>query len=210
MRPSYGLIAVGCVLLSGLVGCNLGEGDTTATSAASQSIGSGIGTVAVIDLNTVARRLGFDKQLTAAVQQRETSLNQQLATVKTSYEKQIAEQQRRFGAAPAPQQAQVLADMQKQAGVGLNQARQKAKQDLASHSTQLAEQFRDQVRPIAREIAREKGLSVIVTKNDSVLFDYDAAVDITDAVVQRIQTQPPSLAPGTSDHTAQRPAASPF
>lgn len=210
MRPSFGLIAVGCMLLGSFVGCNFGDGDATATSAASRSNGTGIGAVAVIDLNTVARRLGFDKQLVAAVQQRETSLNQQLATVKASYEQQIGERQRGFGSTPTPQQAQWLADMQKQAGAGLNHVRQKAKQDLTSHGAQLAQQFRDQVRPIAREVAREKGLSVIVTKNDSILFDYDAAVDITDAVVQRIQTQQPSLTPAASEHTAQRPAASPF
>ena len=142
--------------------------------------------VAVIDLDAVARRLGFDKQMANAIRQRNASTNQQYATVKASYEKQIVEQQQAFGTTPQREQIQLLANMKKQADTNLNQARRQAKRDLVNHGAQLTQYFREQVKPIAREVANEKGFSVIVTKNDRVIFHHESSADITEAVIERM------------------------
>jgi len=61
---------------------------------------------------------------------------------------------------------------------------------------QLVNQFRDRIKPAARRVAQERGLSVIVTKNDGFVFDYVSTADITDAVVDELlATAPATTAP---------------
>ena len=77
--------------------------------------------------------------------------------------------------------------MGRQASANLNQVQQKAKNDLSQHGAQLVQQFRDEVKPIARQVASEKGLSIIVTRNETVVFDFTSAVDITEDVVRKMR-----------------------
>ena len=56
------------------------------------------------------------------------------------------------------------------------------------------------VQMIAQEVAKEKGLNVVITKNDT-LFSYESAVDITDEVAKRMRKT-------AGTRTAQQPAAS--
>jgi Skp family chaperone for outer membrane proteins len=65
----------------------------------------------------------------------------------------------------------------------LTKVKQQAQQDLQKHRAELVAQFRDEIRPIARRVAQSRGLSVIVTKNDSVLYDFAPSADITEAVL---------------------------
>ncbi len=204
MRLALSLIVVGCMFLGCAAGCTSKNDTSAGTPAPGMNSGPGIGAVAVIDLNAIARRLGFDKQMAGAIKQRETSLNQQLVTTKASYEKQLVEKQRGFGPTPTREQAQLLVNMQQQAEASLSQVRQQARNDLTNHTAQLAQHFRGEVRPIAREVAREKGLSVVVTKNDSVLLDYDTAVDITEAVIERVLARQLGPAAAPAERTANR------
>jgi Skp family chaperone for outer membrane proteins len=194
-------MAIGCMLLGCAAGCTFQNDPFSGTPEPE----NGIGTVAVIDLDAVARRLGYDKQMASSIKQRETSLNQQLVTVKTSYEQQINDKQKEFGPNPSREQNQVLTSMQKQADAGLVQVRRQAQKNLSNHSTQLIQRFRSEVRPIAWEAAHQRGLSVIVTKNDSVLFDYDTSVDITETVIERMLARQSGGVAAPADRTANRP-----
>jgi Skp family chaperone for outer membrane proteins len=80
--------------------------------------------------------------------------------------------------------------MGRQATASLNQVQQKAKSDLNQHRVQIVQQFRDEIKPIARQVASEKGLSIIVTRNETVVFDFTSAVDITEDVVRKMQERP--------------------
>ena len=177
-------------LMVALVSSGCGSKVDPSTSGKKEpASGHAVGAVAIIDLDVIAKQLGSDKEMSVSIQQREASLNQQLAAVRDSYNKQISEKQGEFGANPTPEQAQHLADMQRQVNANLNQVLQRAKNDLNQHSARVIQHFRNEIKPVAREVATEKGLSIIVTKNDSVIFDYDRAVDITDEVVRRMLAQ---------------------
>lgn len=165
----------------------------------------------MLDLDTVAKRFGCDKQMTSAIHEREASLNQQLTAIKASYAKQIEEKKKEFGENPTPEQEKILAEINRQALVSLGKVQQQAKVNLNQHGSLLIQGFRRQLQPIAREVAREKGLSIIVTKNDSVIFDYDTGVDITEGVIAKLQIlqekhqqQSPAEAPA-----AEQPAETP-
>jgi Skp family chaperone for outer membrane proteins len=193
MRAWMGPLAVGCVLAACSVGCNRPEGSASA-SRQTQNV---LGAVAVLDLDALAQKLGRDKAMSQAIQQHQAALNEQLNNIKVSYEKEISEKQNQFGQSLSPEQSQLLTTLGRQAGANLNQAQQKAKSDLSQHAAQLVQQFRDEVKPIAHQIAAEKGISIIVTRNDTVVFDFTSAVDITEDVVRKMQQR-------TAPSTAQK------
>lgn len=145
------------------------------------------GGVAVIDLDAVAAQLGRDQQMLASINQQQAALQQQLTEAARAYKQQIAERRQAAAAQQAPQGV-TLAAFEQSAQARLDQAKQQAEQNLAAHQADLIRQFRDQIRPAVRRVARARGLSVVVTRNDSVLYDFTDAVDITDAVVAELQT----------------------
>lgn len=174
----------GCLFLTLglLVGCQQQTGEQL-TEKQSSSEGT-TGSVAVIDLDRVAQELGQDKRISQTLTARQANLQQQLKQLAQGYQQQITQKQQ---AKAASQEGAVqLASFQREANAKLNEARQQVLRDLASQRSQLIANFREQIKPYAREAARARGLTVIVTNNDSVIYDYVASVDITDDVVKAI------------------------
>lgn len=167
-------LAVVCLGLGVEAGCNRSAsvGDTQASGA-----------VAVIDLDAIAQRLGSDKQIVEAITKRQTSLSQQLVDLAKSYNEQIAEKQKTLAETSQDQSEVTVASWQKQANANLTKVKRQAEADLQRHQAQLVAQFREQIKPTARRVAQKRGLSVIVTKNDNVLYDFSPKADITDEVI---------------------------
>lgn len=182
--PLSAAVASAAIALSALTGCNQQAAPPTAgTQAAPRGL-------AVIDLDAVASGLGSDKQILRAIQQRQTLLNEKLTELANAYIEQL-EQHSKGPKAEATSEVQ-LAQYQQQANQSLGDARRKAQQDLSRHRSRMVQQFREAVRPIAREVATERGYAVIVTKQDSLLFDYTPEADITQAVLARLRKPAPT------------------
>jgi Skp family chaperone for outer membrane proteins len=167
------------------------------------------GAVAVIDLDAIASRLGSDKQIVDSIAQRQTSLSQQLVDLAKSYNQQIEEKKKTLAEAP-PEQADVtVASWQKQANANLNKVKQQAEADLKKHQATLVAQFREQIKPVARRVAQKRGLSVIVTKNDNVLYDVAPGADITDEVIADLIAASPAASAAAAKplQAAAAPAA---
>jgi len=189
------LATLGLVLVATL-GCDkLGGGKTTASH----------GNVAIIDLDAIARATGYGTQMTAAIQQQKTSLEKQLGVIQASFNEDLTKKKNELGASPTQEQTQQLAQQQRAAVVKLNQEQRNASRLLSQYSTQLIQQFRNAVKPVARTVAAEQGLSVILTKYDALVFDYDTAVDITDAVIERMRTEQPIAAAGPQENREPAP-----
>jgi Skp family chaperone for outer membrane proteins len=164
------------------------------------------GAVAVIDLDEVARRVGSDKRIADSITARQNALRQKLVELARSYNQQIDERRKSLPANEAGDGGVTLAAWQQQANASLNQVKQQAEQELANHRGRLVDEFRTQVKPAARRVAQRRGLSMIVTKNDSFVFDYASACDITNEVADELlagaeapaQATTASLTPGTT------------
>jgi len=199
-------------MLSGLllcVGCSEGKiAEPQAGVAADKKSPITIGNVAVIDLDRVAHLLGQDKRITQALTAQQTKFQQQLRQLAESYREQLSKQNQSADAVPAGQGAASgavqLASYQAQANTKLNQAQQQAGQKLALRKSELIKQFRDSIKPYAREAARKRGLSVIMTHNDSVIYDYAASVDITQDVVDSIARHQQTARKLSAAETQQR------
>ena len=163
-----------CVVVASMIGC--GPDGSLGTSS------RGSGAVAVIDLDAVAKELGRDRQIEEALKQREASLANQLTTMNANYQQQIDEKARAMGAANHPQ----VTTMKQTASQNLVKAKQQAQDNFEQYKQELVGRFREEVRPVAGNVAESRGLTVTVTKNDTV-YDFSPGVDITAEVIQRLR-----------------------
>jgi Skp family chaperone for outer membrane proteins len=177
MRAYFYFTAASLSVLA-LAGCNRHAGSTPTTA---------VGAVAVIDLDEIARRLGSDKQIVNSISQRQNSLSQQLVDLSKSYSQQIEEQKKKLAESGDAKGGVTLANWQHQANAKLNEVKQQAELQLQQHRATLVAKFREEIKQEARRVAQSRGLSVIVTKNDNVLYDFSPAADITDAVIAELQ-----------------------
>lgn len=189
---SCSLNAIACVAMVSLGGCG-GQSKHGEKPV--------LGMVAVIDLDAVAERLGADKTIAKSITRRQSSHNVKLANFAESLKTQLSERQQALSDTATRQEKVALATWQQQANNNLSQAKRQVETDLMKHRTELVSQFRADIKPIARKIAGSRGLSLIVTKNDSVVYDYTDSVDITGAVVQELLSQRSRIPPAVPQST---------
>ena len=214
MRQSC--IALG---LAGLVGLLAGCGGQTGAQSpeGGSSAKTNMGGVAVIDLDEIAKRLGRDAEMAGSITTRESDLNEKLGVLQTSLRREYDDEERRLAGAPIDEQTTTLQKLQTDHQTRLVQAQRQAQQDFAVYKARVVNGFRDEMKPVARRIAAEKGLGVVVTKNETVLFTYDDAVDITDEVAAELlsrrgsassgdgNSQPSDETPPPPSRTARKP-----
>lgn len=138
------------------------------------------GKIAVVDLDEIARQMGRDEKLRTALRQKEAELNRRLADLQRSLN---AQYQQQYGFQSAESRNRMNAQ--------LGQAQADARKELAEYKQSLIAEFRSEVAPIAREIAAERGLGVVVPKNDNFLLTFEPGVDITPQVAERLKGSAP-------------------
>ena len=139
------------------------------------------GPVAVVDLDTVAQKLGKDKQILQMIEQRQGSLNEQLASTQNSLIQQLNQKKSEFGEL-SEEETQQLAQLQSKANTILATTRTQAQSNLTSFQQEVVDRFRAETKTIVMELAAKKGCRVVLSKNDSVVFGFDSTVDLTDEV----------------------------
>ena len=176
-----------CAALATGVGCGLQSSTPQANSVSTSEVALDDlevdGRVAVIDLDVVATRLGRDVEILNSIKSRQSTLAEQLQAIKTDYENQIVEKQQEIGGSPTTEESQALVGMRNDALQKLAAVQTQARDNLSQHSSQVISQFREQVKAVARQVASERGLDVVLTRNDSVVFSYEPNVDITEDVI---------------------------
>ncbi|MFG0334925.1 MAG: OmpH family outer membrane protein [Maioricimonas sp. JB049] len=189
MRLPAKLVLLGVMSMSA-VGCGMG-GDTTAQ----QQDAPATGRVAVINLDLIAEKLDRDEAMAESLKSAAASLQEQLKTLQASYQSkldQAVQQVSHEAPAEGDSEKQQVALLGRQLNVQLGEAKRQAQVQLTNHRQQLVAQFRAEVKPVAEQVARDRGLDIVITKNDTVVFAFASAVDITDDVVKALQAKAPA------------------
>lgn len=185
-----------CVCLT-VVGCN-------------RNANSENGPVAVVDLDAVAKKLGKDKQILQMIEQRQVSLNEQVIAAQQSLIQQLNQKKLEFGEV-SDEEAKELSQLQTKANTILASTRTQAQSNLTNFQLDVVNRFRAEVKPIALELATRKGCRVVLSKNDSVVFAFDEAIDLTDEVTAVMQSKPDSTSsafrPGANESSAKQASA---
>ncbi len=174
-------VACGVATLFG--GC----GQTGAGSGGGAASPAQSGKVAIVDLDEIARRIGRANEMDAAVVEKQGEINAELGNLQAGYVKQFEAQREKVGEGATDEEQQKLATYGAELDQKFNMARQQRSGELAKYRQSLIQQFRDDVKPIAQSIAAERGMTIVVTKNDTVIYAYEQDCDITDAVASKMQ-----------------------
>lgn len=166
------------------VGCGSQFGGASASSSK--------GGLAVIDLDVVAKSIGRTQEMNDALNVRKSALDQALARGQADLKRQLTEKKDEFGETPTEEQKTQLAQMDRNAGAQLVQATRKAQAQLEAERQKMIADFRAEVRPIAQQVASERGLGVVIPKNEGFLLSVDPGVDITADVVKAYGSKKPA------------------
>jgi Skp family chaperone for outer membrane proteins len=170
-----------------------------------------IGSVAVVDVDAVAKQLGVDAAVERQVKDAETSLNAQLGSFQGALRKQyedkskelLAPQDNRAVPAADPAAAkQQLVEIEKKLNQRLLQAQQTARNQFNAYRGNLLQSFRAEVVPVAKKIAKQHGCGIVLTKNEAVLLAFDESHDITSAVVKELRKTQPAAAVAHSEQAS--------
>lgn len=202
VKGSLWAVVTAGVLMS--VGCGFQPGN-------SQTASSVKGGLAVIDLDLVAKSIGRTQEINESWQVRKNALDQALQKLQVSFNEQITAKKQEFGEAATEEQQKQLVAMQRDAANKLVQASRKAQADLDQYRSQMVTTFRSEVRPFAQQVAAEKGLGVVIPKNEGFLLSIDPGVDITADVISAYAAKKPAptAAGAAPAATAAAPAAAP-
>lgn len=188
-------------ILGGLLVLASGCGKQLQELPAANATAKPIGGVGVVDLDVVAKRIGKDIEMKGLVDERITSLNNKLTTLRDSLNRLYDDKRDRFGDDPTEEQLKELQATQRKMDSQLLEVKQKAEVELSNYRQALVDQFREQAKPVLREVAAARGLSIVIPKNNALLLSIDPAAEITDEVAARM--------PSTASGDAAEPAPAP-
>ncbi len=173
----------------GLTGCNESGSHTHDTAPEHSHDGAGSNTIAVLDVNIVSQALGFDKQLTAKMQEINNQLLAELGQIQQDLKNQLDAKRLEVGENPTEEQEAELAAFEANLNRDFIAQQNRARQGFAQIQQQFRTKFyQDLVRPVASEIAEAEGFSVVIFSNTNVVYNIEE-VDITDEVIGKLRAK---------------------
>ncbi len=204
------------VSLALMTGCDGGAASNKGVDA-NQAKAAGGGGVATIDLDKIAKGMGWFDDMQRKVGAAEQELALKVDSLRTELETRLRDEQRRMGDKPTQEQQDRLAAMQLVAQRQLQEAQAQSQLQAQQTRQQVISQYRDLVRPVARRVAEQKGFTVIVLPTDAIFWS-DPATDLTDTVMDELQrtgvklsseTQPDAVIGINSQPTPQTTPSTP-
>jgi len=143
---------------------------------------SQVGTVAIVDLDAVAKGLGEDLELGKAIVAKRKELAAELTVLRRKLDQEYKTMKEKLGEDPNEEQTKKLRSLKQKHAAIIRNAQLEAEYKASAHNNKLIGRYRAKARPVAKRVASRMGFAIVMLKNDSLL-SYDDAVDITNEVV---------------------------
>ena len=145
------------------------------------------GRVAVIDLDEIASVIGRDKVIAERVQSFTREQEAKLTKLRDDLRINIAEEQKKLGKEAAESEQEKLNQLAQNSEIHLRQEIAKVEEVAGQLRINLVMDFKKEVQPVARRVAAQRGMSVVMIKQNSMLYispDSDITNDVIDALQQ--------------------------
>jgi Skp family chaperone for outer membrane proteins len=171
-------LALGCLEL-----CGCGRQSTPTTTS---------GGVGVVELDAVAKAIGRDTQMQQSAGRKVAELTREITELQAAMNRRLAQENEQLeeeteGGKPAANAQKELLQTRAKMVQKLREKKAEADRLLAQHRARLIAEFREETRPVLREIADQRGLSIVIPKNEVLLLTVNPAVDLTEAVVAKLK-----------------------
>ena len=156
-----------------------------------EAVAEAVVNTVVVDLNAVSKATGQADVIESKMKVVNADLTLQLGDIVTSFNKQLADQKKKFGVDISVEEQQKLQEMLIKANQLLAQKQTEANLKAQQHKEGLINAWRGKIQPIVKQIADKKGATVVLVQNASVMW-FDSAIDITDEVIAVLREKPVS------------------
>jgi Skp family chaperone for outer membrane proteins len=146
------------------------------------------GRVAVIDLDEVASVIGRDKVIAESVQSFAKEQEAKLTLLRDELRINIEQEQNKLGEKPAESEQVRLNQLAQSSEIKLRQEIAKVEEAAGQLRINLVLEFKKEVEPIARRVATQRGMSLVMIKQNAMLYispDSDITNDVIDALQKR-------------------------
>jgi Skp family chaperone for outer membrane proteins len=150
------------------------------------SLPAAIKAVAIVDLDELSSTMGRNDQMSLAIKEKETMLNVQLETERAALEQEVGNKQAELGDSPTDEQKTELQSLQLESRRKLLMAQQQAQNELLQLRTQLVSDFRAEIQPAIVHVAEERGIVLVLSKNDAMVLAFAPQINITAAVADEL------------------------
>lgn len=141
------------------------------------------GKVAVMDFGRVAQSVGALEEIQRILKSIQARMEQNLSNMSKQLREEIEADEKKLAQGGTPEQKQELEKKKQAADQRLRQLTMSASEEMRRIERELFSKFRDEMRPIANRVAADRGMSIVVVRNDLIL-DLDPVSDITDQVIE--------------------------
>lgn len=138
--------------------------------------------VALVDLDAVARQLGRSDTMAAELKAYNEELSTELKAQAAELKEQLETSLQALSANPTQEGRARHQQMMTQAARTLEESKRQAQQKAVAKRTELVVAFRREARPAVEKVAREKGMKMVLTTADNVVW-ADRTLDITSEVL---------------------------
>ena len=180
-----------CFCLCSLFACDRGAANPAA----------GTGTVGIVNLDEVARSMGWLTDMEKDINARSQELQIQFNALQKNIAAAIETQKHKMTTPPTAEQEKTLNQLTAEGNTRLTEAYNQARREVADTRVKLAMQYRDMIRPVATTISKSKGMSIVLSSPADSLICFEPAVDITQAVIEELRKNPPR--PAAQSPTSQ-------
>jgi Skp family chaperone for outer membrane proteins len=145
------------------------------------------GTVALIEMDRIAKATGRDAVFNQQLQDRHSQLVGQLQTIAQQMETQLQAEQAKLTDASTDDDRARIGMLYQGSQQQLTRMQQQIPGEMENYRAELALQMRNEVRPAVRAVMEERGFSLVMEDNSAIIVAADG-VDITDDVIKRLTT----------------------
>ncbi len=173
-------------LVFAINGCSRSEATSAVTeegSAGGDSETPAKAGIATIDVNKIARDSGKLAEINLAIDQKGREFDLILEGVRKIHLQDLNKLEAEHGKDPSEAQLKEIAALRLKQSNEYNRRWQETRLQLTAIKQRLDEQFLSNVQPIAKEIAEQKGLSVVIRKEN--VFCTADQFDITNSVAEK-------------------------
>jgi Skp family chaperone for outer membrane proteins len=162
-------------------------------------------TAVVVDLDAVARAVGWDLLIDKRVEQATQALNAKLIGAAESMEKELKKQQAEFGASATDEQRAKLKQTAQKIQENIQSNKEIAGQARQRVRLEQIQLFRNEVKTIAARLAAKQQASLVIVAGQEVLW-FTPSADITAAVIAEMRNAaalPPAAEAGKPPTASQ-------
>jgi len=151
---------------------------------------SGDPVIVVVDLHQVYQDLGRDLTDAQEMRKEQSALEVRRQSLLVNLEESIEAKKKEFGESPSEEQNKLLAAMQQDAAIKMNQEIGKNRASLQKYQSDLITEFRKEVKSVVDVIMKERDVDIVMIADPAVL-SVISSCDITNEVTEAMQLRSP-------------------